>query len=156
MSVSEQQLKYFGGFFAPQAVGQTRSLTRWMDALAGWRGWWRGDEEQDAEYVRVYKGEVGCWWKVAEVKAVRVHPSAPIGQKPWWFPCSFEALKWSEFHHGHGDCSMSFGRDFWRDGPKLRAWRLPGMQGLCVKKTKKKKKNGLRLIDLLTLQAGRW
>lgn len=46
--------------------------------------------------------------KVGEVKAGRVHPSSPIGQTGQRVLCSFEALKWTEFHHDHGDCSMSF------------------------------------------------
>lgn len=50
--------------------------------------------------------------KVGEVKAGRVHPSSPIGRAAPTSPlCSFEALKWTEFHHGHGDCSMSFVRN---------------------------------------------
>ena len=50
--------------------------------------------------------------KVGEVKAGRVHPSSPIGQTAQRLLCSFEALKWTEFHHDHGDCSTSFVRNF--------------------------------------------
>lgn len=50
--------------------------------------------------------------EVGEVRAGRVHPSSPIGQTSQRGLCCFEALKWTEFHHGHGDCSMSFVRYF--------------------------------------------
>ena len=82
-----------------QTDGQPDPLPGWVD---GWMGW--GDEEQDTGWGRLEK--------VGEVKAGRVHPSSPIGQAAQRVLCRFEALKWTEFHHGHGDCSMSFVRKF--------------------------------------------
>lgn len=67
-------------------------------------GWGAG------HWVGGWLGEV--WGKVSEVKAGRVHPPTPIGQNDPRFPKSFEALKWTEFRHSHGDCSMSFVRYF--------------------------------------------
>lgn len=96
--------------------------------LPDWRTAWPTDwftgwmDEVDGGGMR--SGTLGGWvvlvdgrWlgglgKVGEVKAGMVHPSSPIGQTGQRVLCSFEALKWTEFHHGHGDCSMSFVRNF--------------------------------------------
>lgn len=83
----------------------------------------------------------GGWGRsVRSRQAGRGHPPSPIGQTGRRVLCSFEALKWTEFHHGHGDCSMSFVRNIWRDGPKngevgpcleCRVLCLEGLIGSC-------------------------
>ncbi|TNN71338.1 hypothetical protein EYF80_018416 [Liparis tanakae] len=89
--------------------GQPDLLAGWMD---GWMKWTMGgggrrrDEEQDTGWVVGGGGEGSG--QVGEVKAGRVHPSSPIGQSDQRGLCGFEALKWTEFQHGHGDCSTSF------------------------------------------------
>lgn len=70
--------------------------------------------------------------KVGEVKAGRVHPSSPIGQTARRVLCSFEALKWTEFHHGHGDCSMSFVRNFGEMVLKMERLARGGNAGVFV------------------------
>lgn len=83
---------------------------------------------------RTLGGWVGGWQlgKVSEVKAVMVHPFSPIGQASHQVLCSFEALKWTEFHHGHGDCSMSFVRNFGEMVLKTERLAHAWNAGFCI------------------------
>lgn len=87
------------------------------------------DEGQDTECVA---GGGFLGGKVSEVKAGRVHPPPPIGQSNPRFLHSFEALKWTEFHHSHGDCSMSFVRYFGEMVLKLGKLALAWNAGFCI------------------------
>lgn len=63
-----------------------------------------------------------------------VHPFSPIGQTGHQVLYSFEALKCAEFHHGHGDCSMSFVGNF---GEMVRGCPTLGMQGFVFRGAQK-------------------
>lgn len=85
-----------------------------------------------ARTLNAWLGEVFWGGKVSEVKAGRVHPPPPIGQSNPRFLHSFEALKWTEFHHSHGDCSMSFVRYFGEMVLKLGKLALAWNAGFCI------------------------
>lgn len=108
-------------------------LAPWMD---GWRwtvgGWgaghwvvgllvggWRLGEVGEGRWGQGRQGPPLCtYW-----------PDRPMIPVQAWKP-----LKWTEFHHGHGDCSMSFVGNSGEMVLKVRGWRSPGMQGFCRKR----------------------
>lgn len=77
---------------------------------------------------------MGGLGKVGEVKAGRVHPSSPIGQTGQRVLCCFEAPKWTEFHHGHGDCSMSFVGNFGEMVLKTERLAHAWNAGFCIRR----------------------
>lgn len=85
--------------------------SQWADRDIWWiNGWMCGGVDEEAV--------VGGWGhrvvggRSARSGQARSTPLHALGQKGGGFWLSFEALEWTEFHHGHGDCSMSFVRHF--------------------------------------------